>query len=94
MHKLNRQLQICLAVFVSSLLATLAGCGTPTHQNVGAVVVAPKAKLPPPPELVQKTEPKPVGYFLNSLANYFSAKPPKPTASTLPTPAAGQTPSQ
>lgn len=78
MQKLNRQLLICLAVYAASLVP-LAGCGTPTHTDVGAVVVAPRVKLPPPPEVVQQTLPKPVGYFQRSLLDYSSGSPPKPT---------------
>ena len=74
--------------------ALLAGCGTPTHQDVGAVVVAPKPKLLPPPELVQKTEQKPVGYFQQTLVDFFGSSPEKPTTLTSPTPAAVQTPTQ
>lgn len=78
MQKLKRQLLICLAVYASSLV-NLAGCATPTHQDVGAVVVAPRVQLPAPPQIVQETQPKPAGYFLQSLVDYFSASPPKPT---------------
>jgi hypothetical protein len=94
MHKLNRQLLICLAVCVSSVLAMLAGCGTPTHKDVGAVVVAPKPKLPPPPDLVVNTQPKPVGYFQQSLVAYFDNWPVKLMPSTPPTPAAELTPTK
>jgi hypothetical protein len=94
MHKLNRQLLICLAVCASSALTMLAGCGTPTHKDVGAVVVAPKPQLPPPPDLVLMTEPMPVGYFQQSLVAYFSDWPLKLMPSTPPTPAAEPTPSK
>lgn len=78
MPTIKRQLLICSAVCALSL-AQLGGCATQTHQDVGAVVVAPKPKLQPPTDLVQKTEPKPAGYFQQSLVDYFSGSPPKPT---------------
>ena len=81
-----------LLVFVS-LLALLAGCATPTPPpDVGAVVIAPRVKLPPPPVIVQVTEPKPVGYFLSSFLDYFEPASKRPTPSTSPMPPAGQTP--
>lgn len=65
------------------LLALLAGCGTlsrnPPLPDVGTVVVAPKLRLPPLPQVVQQTLPKPAGYFQKSLLDYFSGSPPKPT---------------
>ena len=72
-------------------LALLAACATPTPPNAGAVVVAPRVTLPPPPLLVQQIEPKPVGYFQGLLLSYFSASPETPTTSMPPTPAAVQT---
>ena len=103
MTKTAKRLMACLHACVPllALLALLAllpllhGCATPTSKpvppNAGAVVIAPRVTLPPPPLLVQQTEPKPVGYFLSSYLNYFSASPEKPTTSTPPTPAAVQT---
>lgn len=92
MRKLS---QICLLAF-AVLLALLAGCATPTPPplDVGQVVVAPQTRLPPPPLIVQQTSPKPVGYFQQSLLNYFSGSKAKPTPSTPPTPAAVQTHTQ
>jgi hypothetical protein len=71
-----------------TLLAMAGGCATPTPPDVGAVVVAPKAKLPPVPPLILTVEAKPAGYFPNLLRDYFSASPTKPKASTTPTPSA------
>ena len=93
MTRTKRQLLVCTIAYALSL-AHLAGCGTPTHKDVGAVVVAPKKVLPAPPVIVQETLPKPVGYFHQTSLDYFSPKTTKPTPSTLPTSAAGQTPSQ
>ena len=59
----------------AALLILLTGCATPTPPDVGRVVVAPQVKLPPPPVLVQQTQPRPVGHFQNSLLNFFSSKP-------------------
>lgn len=73
------------------LSLTVAGCATPTP-DVGAVVVAPQAQLPPVPELVRKTEPKPAGYFQRSLLDYFCGSSVKPTPSTTPTPCAAPMP--
>jgi hypothetical protein len=41
--------------------------------------------LPPLPEVVRNTPPKPAGYFQGSLADYSSGSPEKPTTSTPPT---------
>lgn len=93
---MRKQSQIWL-IASTALLALLAGCGTPTPRqtlDVGQVVVAPQAKLPPPPVVVQKTSPKPQGYFQQSLLDYFSGSSSKPTRSTPLTPAAGPTPTQ
>ena len=90
MLKLRPWLMVSLVVWlVLSML--LAGCATPTQQDVGAVVVAPQAKLQPVPEVVQQTLPKPAGYFQQTLVNYFSGSPKKLTTSTTPTSAVGQT---
>jgi hypothetical protein len=88
-HTKKRSL-IYLAACVA-LPALLAACATPTPLNAGAVVVAPQVTLPPPPTLVQQTQPLPAGYFQRRLADYFSSSPAKPTTSTPPTPAAVQT---
>ena len=69
---------ICLVAFVS-LLALLGGCATQMPLDVGQVVVAPKVQLPALPTIVQQTEPKPAGFYQNSLLNFFSAKPQTPT---------------
>ena len=53
----------------------LLGCATPMLQDVGAVVVAPRAKIPPVPGVVQQTEPRPVGFYQSSLLNFFSVRP-------------------
>ena len=84
---------ICLTAFVV-LLALLGGCATHTPLDVGQVVVAPKAKLPAPPVIVQQTEPKPVGYFQCLLLTYLQKPCESQTASTPPTPAAVQTRTQ
>lgn len=56
------------------LLILMAGCATHTPmQNVGAVVVAPTIQMQPVPAIVQTTEPKPPGYFQQSLVDYFNA---------------------
>lgn len=61
-------------------LALLAGCATQTQlQDVGQVVVAPKVHLPPPPTVVVVTQPKPAGYFQQSLLDYFNGSQPRPT---------------
>ena len=52
MPPIKRQLLICLAVYVISLVP-MAGCATHTPLDVGQVVVAPRVKLPPPPVIVQ-----------------------------------------
>jgi len=93
MQTIKRQLKICLAACALSQMH-LVGCATHTPLDVGQVVVAPQVKLPPPPVIVQQTEPKPVGYFQQTLADYFSGSSSKPTPSTTPTSAAGPTPSQ
>jgi hypothetical protein len=63
------------------LLVLLGACATPTARpiDVGQVVVTPKVQLPPMPEIVQQTKPKPVGYFQSSLLGYFNGSPAKPT---------------
>lgn len=62
-----------------AILLLLAGCATPIKPvDVGRVVVAPTTQLPPPPAIVQTMEPLPVGYFRQSLLDYFSTKPTKP----------------
>jgi hypothetical protein len=99
MTKTAKRLLACLHACVPllallALLPLLYGCATRTPPNAGAVVIAPRVTLPPPPLLVQQTEPKPVGYFLSSYLNYFSASPEKPTTSTPPTRAAVQTHTQ
>ena len=81
----RRMLPVC-----APLLALLAACATPTPPNAGAVVIAPRVTLPPPPLLVQQTSPKPVGYFQSLLLSYFGDSPAKPTTSTPPTPAVVQ----
>ena len=59
----------------------LLGCATrtPRLQDVGSVVVAPRAQIPPVPVVVQQTLPKPAGFYQKSLLNFFSARPPTPT---------------
>lgn len=93
MQPIKKQLKVCLIVYALSLIH-LGGCATRTPLDVGQVVVAPKVSLPPPPVIVQTTQPKPVGYFQQSLVDYFSGSPLRPTPSTSPTPAAVQTPTQ
>lgn len=93
MQAIKKQLKICLIVYALSLVL-LGGCATRTPLDVGQVVVAPQVKLPPPPVVVQVTEAKPVGYFQNLLATYFSESPARPTPSTSPTPVAGPIPLQ
>lgn len=75
------------------LLPLLQGgsCATPTAPDVGVVVQAPKAQLPPVPAVVQQTPAKPAGYFQRSLADYFSGSSEKPTPSTPPTSPVGPT---
>ncbi len=60
------------------LLPLMAACATPM-QDVGGVVVAPKVQLPPPPAIVQTVEPKPPGYFQQSLLDYFNGSKEKRT---------------
>lgn len=94
MRHIKKQLLICLAVYVSSLVP-LGGCATPTPPpDVGRVVIAPQVTLPAPPVLVQTTEPKPVGYFHSRLLSYFGSLPAMQTTSTSPTPVVGQMPMQ
>ena len=93
MPPIKRQLLICLAVY-ALLLVHLGGCAIRMPLDVGQVVVAPQVKLPAPPVVVQQTLPKPVGFYQNSLLNFFSDKQQTPTPLTTPTPAAAQTPSQ
>lgn len=69
---------LCLIAF-AALLGLLGGCATNTPPDVGAVVLAPQPQLPPPPVIVQRTMPKPVGFFQNALADYFESLPPAPT---------------
>lgn len=74
------------------LLALLGGCATRTPPakppDVGRVVVAPQVQLPALPVIVQQTQPMPVGYFQQSLVDYFSGSSARPTPSTSPTPVA------
>lgn len=93
MHKPKKLSLICLSACAVSL-TLLGGCATRTPLDVGAVVVAPQARLPDPPVIVQQTSPKPVGYFQQSLVDYFSSSPGRPTPSTQLMPVAGQTPTQ
>jgi len=94
MKTIKKLCLILLAAYVL-LLASLVGCATRTPPpDVGAVVVAPRAKLPPPPVIVQTTLPRPVGYFQQELLNYSNGSPARPTRSTSPSQAAGQTPTQ
>ena len=80
--------RLCLIV-CAAWLASLAGCATPTPKiDVGAVVVAPRVRLPAPPVIVQTTLPKPMGYFQQSFLDYFGSGSKKPTTSMQPMPAA------
>jgi len=76
---------LCACVLLPGLLV---GCATPTLQDVGAVVVAPRAQILPVPVVVQQTLPRPVGYFQQTLLDYFSTRPKLPTTSTSLMPAA------
>lgn len=86
-----RKTQALLLLWLSAcvLSALLVGCATPMLQDVGAVVVAPKAQIPPVPAVVQQTLPKPEGYFQQELLNYSSGLPARLTTSTSLMPAAG-----
>jgi len=55
-------------------------------------VETPQVQLPAMPVIVQRTQPKPAGYFQQSLLDYFSGSSSKPTPSTWPTQAVVQTP--
>ena len=77
MQTIKKLSLIWLAAY-ALLLAQLVGCATPTPPDVGAVVVAPRVKLPPPPTIVQVTEPKPVGWYQSRLADYFLNSQPVP----------------
>ena len=92
MQTVLRRLLLC-GVSLLVLPMLMAGCGTLTHKSpdVGAVVVAPKPKVPAIPEVVRVTQPKPPGYFQQSLVDYFKGSPAKLTNSATPTPAAGPT---
>ena len=68
---------LCLIAF-AVLLGLLGGCATPPP-DVGQVVLAPQVQLPPPPVIVQRTMPKPVGFFQSVLADSFESLPPAPT---------------
>lgn len=71
MPRTSRSWALCLPACVV-LLALTGGCGTPTlSPDVGAVVVAPMERQQPAPQVVQETEPKPAGYFLQSFLDYF-----------------------
>lgn len=90
-----KKLSLIYLTACAVLLALLGGCATPTRRlDVGAVVVAPVAKLPAVPVIVQATPPKPVGYFQGRLLSYSSSSPETQTTSTPPTPAAGSMPTQ
>jgi hypothetical protein len=78
MPKTKKSLQIYLIAYALPL-ALLGGCATRTPMDVGQVVVAPKVQLPQPPVIVQQTQPQPMGYFQQTLVDYFSASPVKPT---------------
>ena len=60
MEKLWRRL--ALTTSSSALLLCVSACST-APVVPGVVVDAPQVKQPPPPELVQKTPARPVGYF-------------------------------
>lgn len=85
MHRTNALLPTfargCALLLWFLLLILLPGCATPTQnlQDVGVVVAAPKARLPPLPTVVRETDPKPAGYFQRLLLDYLSESPPKPT---------------
>ncbi len=71
MRGIKRSLTISLPAFV--ILLSMAGCATHTQiQDVGAVVVAPAVQVPPVPAIVQTTEPKPAGYFQQTLLDFFN----------------------
>lgn len=60
MEKLSRKSLLMIAS--SAVLLCASGCSTAPVMP-GVVVDAPQVKQPPPPELVQKTPARPVGYF-------------------------------
>ena len=93
MLTIKKPLLLLTLVCIASL-ALLDGCGTPIKPDVGEVVVAPQVQTLPPPVIVQVTEPMPVGYFQQTLADYFSGSPKAPMTSTSPISPAGPTPSQ
>lgn len=93
MQSTKKQSKACQVSCVL-LLVHLAGCATRTPTDVGRVVVAPQVQLPAPPLIIQQTSPKPVGYFQQTLADYFNALPARLTTSTQPMPVAEQTPTQ
>ena len=74
MPSIKRNLPRSIAV-----CALLLASGCATQPDVGEVVVAPQVKLPPIPQVVLETEPLPVGYFQQRLANYLLTLPAKPT---------------
>ena len=92
MNETSKRTTAWLLVFMILLLLMLAGCATQTPPDVGQVIVAPKVHLPPLPKLVQETPPMPVGFYQQTLADYFSPSPPAPTALTPLTPVAGPGP--
>lgn len=69
---------LCACVLLPGLLL---GCATPAPalQDVGAVVVVPRAQIPPVPAVVLQTLSKPAGYFQRELLNYSNGLPAKPT---------------
>lgn len=75
---MSRISQPCLIAF-AALLALLAGCATRTPPDVGSVVLPPQVRLPPPPVIVQQTQPKPMGWYQSRLADYFESLPPAQT---------------
>ena len=79
MLKIGKSPRLLLAVSMLWLLSMQAGCATPILRDVGMVVVPPKVEIPPPPALVEATEPKPAGYFQSLLLNYFGDSPAKQT---------------
>lgn len=79
MRKTNWWLALWLISCVL-LPGLLLGCATRMPlPDVGAVVVAPRAQIPPVPVVVQQTLPRPAGYFQRELLNYSSGLHAKPT---------------
>ena len=88
--KMMQQTKVLLLCLLTGSM--LLGCVTPIKP--GVVVQPPVLKLPPVPQLVEATQPKPVGYFQQSLVDYSLGSPAKLIPSTPPTSPVALTPTK